>query len=238
MDFLITSHDFKEVRFLCWIQCHYLSLKSLYVWLLPEIAYYYIIIGPCTSVLSELVVTFSASTYFDLQTCDDKQCHEALLSVTSPVPTAAHTDHRSWWCTSFFLHWHFHYQVLSLDVTPGGLAVSSDSEGKLKVWTTTNGEIRVGRQNPSWQKTYWSEPNIVLQQDSEANPVAPCRFVFISQRDLEGHYGDVYSCRFFPSGVVVLSGGSDMQLKIWSAESGKCAATLTGHHAGLYYKQS
>lgn len=49
------------------------------------------------------------------------------------------------------------------------------------------------------------------------------------QLNLKGHVGDVYKCRFFPSGVVVLSGGADMQLKIWCAETGKCPATLTGH---------
>ena len=30
----------------------------------------------------------------------------------------------------------------------------------------------------------------------------------------------------------MLSGGADMQLKIWSAETGQCAATLLGHTAG------
>ena len=52
------------------------------------------------------------------------------------------------------------------------------------------------------------------------------------QRELTGHFGDVYSCRFFPSGLVILTGGADTQLKIWSAENGQCAATLTGHKAG------
>ena len=33
--------------------------------------------------------------------------------------------------------------VESMDVTPGGLAVSCDNAGKLKVWTTDNGETRV-----------------------------------------------------------------------------------------------
>lgn len=47
-----------------------------------------------------------------------------------------------------------------------------------------------------------------------------------------GHCADVYTCRFFPSGIVVLSGGADMQLKIWSAETGMCAATLIGHRGG------
>ena len=57
----------------------------------------------------------------------------------------------------------------------------------------------------------------------------------VLQRELEGHYGDVYTSRFFPSGIVVLSGGSDMQLKIWSAETGQCAATLLGHTAGTVF---
>ena len=52
------------------------------------------------------------------------------------------------------------------------------------------------------------------------------------QRELTGHYGDVYTCQFYPSGVVILTGGADMQLKIWSAETGQCAATLQGHKAG------
>nr|XP_022287588.1 proteasomal ATPase-associated factor 1-like isoform X2 [Crassostrea virginica] len=84
--------------------------------------------------------------------------------------------------------------VVSLDATPGGLGVSADTEGKLRLWQTDTGEVR---------------------------------------RELVGHYGDVYTCRFFPSGIVVLSGGADMQLKIWSAETGKCAATLTGHRGAI-----
>jgi WD40 repeat protein len=57
--------------------------------------------------------------------------------------------------------------------------------------------------------------------------------MIMQQRRLDGHCGDVNTCRFFPSGVVVLSGGADCQLKIWSAETGKCAATLIGHQAGI-----
>lgn len=52
------------------------------------------------------------------------------------------------------------------------------------------------------------------------------------QRLLEGHVYDVNCCRFFPSGLVVLSGGMDAQLKIWSAEDASCAVTFKGHKAG------
>ena len=40
------------------------------------------------------------------------------------------------------------------------------------------------------------------------------------------------TCRFFPSGKVVLSGGADLRLKIWSAEDGSCPVTLKGHTGG------
>ncbi|XP_076466878.1 proteasomal ATPase-associated factor 1-like [Babylonia areolata] len=53
------------------------------------------------------------------------------------------------------------------------------------------------------------------------------------RRELRGHLGDVYRCRFFPSGVVVLSVGADMQAKIWSAETGKEAANIVGHRAAI-----
>ncbi|KFO24022.1 Proteasomal ATPase-associated factor 1 [Fukomys damarensis] len=55
----------------------------------------------------------------------------------------------------------------------------------------------------------------------------------INKRVLEGHVFDVNCCRFFPSGLVVLSGGMDAQLKIWSAEDASCAATFKGHRGGI-----
>jgi len=53
------------------------------------------------------------------------------------------------------------------------------------------------------------------------------------RRKLDGHVGDVYSVRLFPSGIVVLSSGADMRTKIWSAEDGSCPVTLTGHTAAV-----
>ena len=53
------------------------------------------------------------------------------------------------------------------------------------------------------------------------------------RRSLEGHKADIYTARLFPSGVVVLTSGADMQIKIWSAEDGSCPVTLTGHKAAI-----
>ncbi|KAI8320674.1 WD40 repeat-like protein [Martensiomyces pterosporus] len=50
---------------------------------------------------------------------------------------------------------------------------------------------------------------------------------------LEGHFGDVTCCQFFPSGQVALSGATDMRLKIWSASDGTNPVTLVGHHAAI-----
>ncbi|XP_043929327.1 proteasomal ATPase-associated factor 1 isoform X2 [Protopterus annectens] len=52
-------------------------------------------------------------------------------------------------------------------------------------------------------------------------------------RQLSGHMLEVNCCRFFPSGLVVLSGGIDTLLKIWTVENGSCAATLKGHKGGI-----
>lgn len=55
---------------------------------------------------------------------------------------------------------------------------------------------------------------------------------------MSGHALDVYTAKFFPSGVVILSGGADTQIKVWSAQTGECAATMTGHQAGMIYYMS
>lgn len=58
-------------------------------------------------------------------------------------------------------------------------------------------------------------------------------FCLFFQRVLDGHVFDVNCCRFFPSGLVVLSGGMDAQLKIWSAEDSNCVVTFKGHKGGM-----
>ena len=40
---------------------------------------------------------------------------------------------------------------------------------------------------------------------------------------------DVYKCRFFPSGLVVLSGGMDMTVRIFAVDNGWNARTMVGH---------
>lgn len=47
--------------------------------------------------------------------------------------------------------------------------------------------------------------------------------------NLQGHGGPAYKCRFFPSGVVVITAGADGSSRIWSAETGVNPVVLKGH---------
>lgn len=64
------------------------------------------------------------------------------------------------------------------------------------------------------------EGNRLLLWDSRTSEI---------QLDLKGHGGPVYKCKFFPSGIVVISAGADGSCRIWSAESGINPVTLKGH---------
>ncbi|KAF1768969.1 hypothetical protein GCK72_000782 [Caenorhabditis remanei] len=52
-------------------------------------------------------------------------------------------------------------------------------------------------------------------------------------RVLEGHIMDVYRCMYFPSGLIILSGGIDMTVRIWAVDTGSCAVTLKGHKGAI-----
>ncbi|KAJ3039875.1 hypothetical protein HDV00_011657 [Rhizophlyctis rosea] len=52
------------------------------------------------------------------------------------------------------------------------------------------------------------------------------------RRELTGHVGDLTTTRFFPSGQVILSGATDLQVKIWGLD-GSNPVTLKGHTRGI-----
>ncbi|XP_046420097.1 proteasomal ATPase-associated factor 1-like [Neodiprion fabricii] len=117
-----------------------------------------------------------------------------LMSYTGKSVTIKHTDSGTVTTfvaplTSFPLHTK---SCTRVSVTPGGLGLSSGSQGELQIWEVQRGVIR---------------------------------------RTLEGHVGEIYQCRWFPSGVVVLGGGADWRTRVWCAQTGKCPVTLVGHTA-------
>ncbi|GES75280.1 proteasomal ATPase-associated factor 1-like [Rhizophagus clarus] len=87
--------------------------------------------------------------------------------------------------------------IKSMDISPGGgLFVTGDNEGLLKVGDTSDGN-------------------------------------YLNIERIERTCADITTCRFFPSGQVVLSGASDFQLRIWSALDGSNPVTLKGHNKGV-----
>lgn len=54
-----------------------------------------------------------------------------------------------------------------------------------------------------------------------------------SAKDLEGHYGTVFSAAFSPDGRHVLSGGLDNEIILWDIASGKRLRSLLGHLAAV-----
>ncbi|CEG66681.1 hypothetical protein RMATCC62417_03216 [Rhizopus microsporus] len=53
------------------------------------------------------------------------------------------------------------------------------------------------------------------------------------QTILKGHLSDVTAVQFFPSNLVLLTGGADFQLKIWSVIDGSNPVTLRGHTSAI-----
>jgi len=63
-------------------------------------------------------------------------------------------------------------------------------------------------------------------------------FVFSTQdgeirREFTKHIAEVYCAGLFPSGLVALSAGADMQVHIWSLTDGKCPVSLKGHKQSI-----
>ncbi|XGW10116.1 hypothetical protein V3C99_011968 [Haemonchus contortus] len=71
--------------------------------------------------------------------------------------------------------------------------------------------------------------NLIVSSDASGSLIVSNAMNGTPLRDLKGHVMDVYKCRFFPSGLVVLSAGMDMTVKIWSVDTGLCPRTLKGH---------
>lgn len=71
--------------------------------------------------------------------------------------------------------------------------------------------------------------NLIVSSDTSGELIVSNVMNGSLLRELKGHIMDVYKCRFFPSGLVVLSAGMDMSVRVWSVETGSCPRTFRGH---------
>ncbi|MBE9089179.1 hypothetical protein IQ232_05085 [Microcystis aeruginosa LEGE 11464] len=76
-----------------------------------------------------------------------------------------------------------------------------------------------------------------LQKQQEYNPEVVNALATIfnqrSQRNLEGHHGNVISVNFSPDGKTLVSGSDDNTIKLWNVETGQEIRTLKGHHGNV-----
>ncbi|RCN35219.1 WD domain, G-beta repeat protein, partial [Ancylostoma caninum] len=124
--------------------------------------------------------------------------------------------------------------IQSIDIScSGNLIVSSDTSGSLIVSNVMNGSLLVRHQFIAGVVSL-DLRGLVFSPNMTGIWVIPlCLLAFFGycmfQRDLKGHIMDVYKCRFFPSGLVVLSAGMDMSVRVWSVETGQCPRIFKGH---------
>jgi len=90
-------------------------------------------------------------------------------------------------------------------------------------WRTDAGMLDIGVScSTGGHMRAWHAQTGLLCRDLKGLSLAP---LFTIRRSVDihpmwvilasGHVGDVYTCKFFPSGQLVLSGGADTVLKIW-----------------------
>uniref|UniRef100_T1IYX6 Uncharacterized protein n=1 Tax=Strigamia maritima TaxID=126957 RepID=T1IYX6_STRMM len=144
-----------------------------------------------------------------------------------------------------------HGELRTVGLSSDGVPYVTASEG-FQVTSVNKKKLTVTHQDPNCMATFYAPKNafqdihlhsiVSLDVTKGGLGVSVCAKNKLKiwdvqrgiiRRELLGHVGDVYSCRFFPSGLVILSAGADMQLKIWSAETGQCPVTMTGHTAAI-----
>lgn len=86
------------------------------------------------------------------------------------------------------------------------ISLDIDPSGDFAASGGNNGSVRV-----------WNTTNGMLSRDLKT----------------KGHIAEVNVVKWFPSGKVLCSAGSDLQIKIWSVENSKCVRSYSGHSQGI-----
>uniref|UniRef100_A0A1I7XT02 WD_REPEATS_REGION domain-containing protein n=1 Tax=Heterorhabditis bacteriophora TaxID=37862 RepID=A0A1I7XT02_HETBA len=121
---------------------------------------------------------------------------------------------------------------IKVEVTPQTLRVSTPTIDTLFIAP----DDEIGNVHPSAIRSMdvSCTGNMIVSTDSSGNMSVINSMNGDVLRKLEGHIMDIYKCRFFPSGMVVLSAGMDLTVRVWSVETGQCVRTFKGHTQGYY----
>lgn len=108
--------------------------------------------------------------------------------------------------------------VVSLDVTAGGLGVSSSSNGELNVWTTDNGEVRrrlEGHIDSVYATRFFPSGTVIISGGADFRLKIWSAETGNCAATLVGHRGAINAISVVERGRNILSGGNDGAVKLW-----------------------
>jgi len=122
-------------------------------------------------------------------------------------------------------HIHEKGGVVSLDVTDGGLGVSSSSVGELNVWTTSNGEVRrrlEGHIDAVYTTRFFPSGTVILSGGADFRLRIWSAESGKCAATLVGHRGAINDLAIVERGRNVISAGNDGAVKLWDVGRSAC----------------
>ncbi|XP_052707627.1 proteasomal ATPase-associated factor 1-like [Crassostrea angulata] len=119
--------------------------------------------------------------------------------------------------------------VVSLDVTGGGLGVSADSEGKLRLWQTDTGEVRrelVGHCADVYTCRFFPSGIVVLSGGADMQLKIWSAETGKCAATLIGHRGAINDTAIVDRGRNVVSCGRDGAARLWDVGQQQCLGTF------------
>ncbi|ESO93250.1 hypothetical protein LOTGIDRAFT_232701 [Lottia gigantea] len=120
-------------------------------------------------------------------------------------------------------------KVLSLDVTTGGLGVSSDSEGLLRVWETRTGEVRrelTGHYGDVYCCRFFPSGIVILSGGADMQLKIWSAETGQCATTLLGHKGGILDTAIIDRGRNVLSCSRDGSVKLWDVGQQSCLTSF------------
>ncbi|XP_063404117.1 proteasomal ATPase-associated factor 1-like [Mytilus trossulus] len=118
--------------------------------------------------------------------------------------------------------------VTSLDVTPGGLGVSADSEGKLKVWETSNGIVRrdlQGHLGDVYTCKFFPSGVVILSGGADMQLKVWSAETGQCAANITGHKAAILDTVIIERGRNILSSSKDGTVKLWDVGQKSCLYT-------------
>ncbi|XP_064601031.1 proteasomal ATPase-associated factor 1-like [Liolophura sinensis] len=120
-------------------------------------------------------------------------------------------------------------KVNSLDVTDGGLAVSSDMEGHLKVWETSSGDIRrllTGHIGDVYTCRFFPSGVVILSGGADMQLKIWSAETGQCAATLRGHKGGIQDTAIVDRGRNIVSCSRDGTAKLWDCGQSTCLVTF------------